>query len=74
MRTLKLVTPEHPLYVEAPKDSVDHVYSAIEYVLDDEQTALPVVCYRTKDGVTHQAVVTVAGGYTIRKSVKPFGK
>ena len=73
MFTLRSVSPAHLLYVEPPKDSVEHVYSAVEWEYNDESTAYPVVCYRTKDGMTHQAVF-LSGEYAIRKYVKPFGK
>lgn len=73
MFTLTAVGPNHPLYIEPPKDSVDHVYSAIEFEHGKESEPYPVVCYRTKDGITHQAVF-IMGEYVIRKSVKPFGK
>lgn len=73
MFTLIGVGSDHPLYVEPPADSVEHVYSAIEWINDDVSTAYSVVCYRTKDGMTHQAVVK-DGNFAIRKSVKPFGK
>ena len=73
MFTLICVGADHPLYVEPPTDSVEHVYSAIEWINDDVSTAYSVVCYRTKDGMTHQAVVK-DGNLAIRKSVKPFGK
>lgn len=71
--TTSVVGPDHPLYVEPPKNSVEHVYSAIEWINGDKSTAYPVVCYRTKDGMTHGAVFK-DGEYIIRKSVKPFGK
>jgi hypothetical protein len=68
-----VVKPDHPLYVEPPKDSVEHVYSAIEWINGDMSTAYSTVCYRTKDGMTHRAIVK-DNIYTIVKSVKPFGK
>ena len=71
--TLYAVGPDHPLYVLPPKESLEHVYSAIEFPHGKEDEAIAIVCYRTKDKVTHQASVT-SEGYTIRKSVAAFGK
>lgn len=73
MFTLKSVASDHPLYIEPPKDAIEHVYSAIEYTVGNESNASSIVCYRTKDGLTHQAV-SKDGCLVIRKSVKPFGK
>ncbi len=73
MYTLRAIGSSHPLYALPPANSVEHVYSAIEFTANDESAAYSVVCYRTKDGVTHQATIK-DGAFTIRKSVSPFGK
>lgn len=73
MYTLIKVEPDHAMYVTPPVDSVEHVYSAIEYVTADVSTAKPIVCYRTKDGLTHTAEV-MNGSYVVRTSVSPHRK
>lgn len=47
------------------------VYSAVE--TSDDGSALDVICYRTKDGMTHSAVL-LPGGWHVRRSVAPFKK
>lgn len=73
MFTMTVVGPDHPLYIEPPKDSMEHVYSGIEFEKSNPSYVWSVVCYRTKDGMTHGAIFK-DGNFTIRKSVKPFGK
>jgi hypothetical protein len=73
MFTMTVVGPDHPLYIEPPKDVAEHVYSAVEFETANPSNAWSVVCYRTKDGLTHQAVGKDCYS-VIRKSVKPFGK
>lgn len=73
MFTMTVVGPDHPLYIKPPENAIEHVYSAVEFETANPLNAWSVVCYRTEDGMTHQAVVK-DGEITIRKSVKPFGK
>ena len=73
MYTLIKVEADHPLYVTPPTDSVEHVYSAIEYETSDPSTARSIVCYRTKDGLTHLAEAK-DGNYSVRASVSPHRK
>lgn len=62
-----------------PSDSVEHVYSALEYDTGTMENGVFLVCYRTKDGLTHQAEVhgetyeaEHGTKFKIRKSVKKF--
>jgi hypothetical protein len=53
---------------KTPDDSVEQIYSAVENNQFNGKIT-NFVCYRTKDGFTHQAEVNDDGSFTIRKSV-----
>lgn len=71
MRSLKLVKEDHPMYFVPKQDGVEHVYSAIEYDTLTKENMVAIVCYRTKDGLTHQAVL-VNGEECVRASRLKF--
>lgn len=63
IRPLNSLTP--------PGDSVEHVYSAVEYDTDTGDNEIKIVCYRTADGMTRSAVM-IKGGYETRRWVGKF--
>lgn len=73
MRTLEVIKSDHEMYVatlDVP-DFVEVVYSAVEYDTLTKDNAVSIVCYRTKDGMTHQAKLT-NGDVFVRRSVSKY--
>jgi len=70
MRTLKIVEGVHTTY-DKIDGAVEHVYTAVEFDTATGENLIDLVCYRTKDNMTHLAEVT-ADGVVVRKSVPKF--
>ncbi len=70
MHTLKIVEGVHALYSKI-EGATEHVYTAVEFDTATGENLIDLVCYRTKDNMTHLAEVT-ADGFVVRKSVPKF--
>lgn len=69
MKTLSITTKELPF----PSDCVEQIYKAVE-IDHITQISVDLVCYRTKDGMTHQDIVNPDGTFTTRQSAGKMSK
>ena len=69
IRTINVIEKES---LPVPEGAIEHVYSAIEYDHLTKENQINLVCYRTKDGLTHQAICYSDGTFELRKSVVKF--
>lgn len=73
MRTLSTVKSGDEMFVGTVNvpDVTEILYSAVEYDTLTKENVVSIVCYRTKDGMTHQAEIN-GDDVRVRRSVGKY--